>query len=100
MEDYKTTTVHQPAILISDADLDLAMDQPVEFPAYLFHTQTVERAVNFVTDAASPVEGEASRHGHILSVLAAESQPGKILQLRGNTSTRLSRLSKFILPCY
>ena len=56
---------------MSDADLNLAMDQPVEFPAYPWHTQSVERAVKLVTDAASQVEGEESRHGHLLSVLAS-----------------------------
>ena len=47
---------------MSDADLNLAMDQPVEYPAYPCHTQSVVRAVKLVTDAASPVEGKALRH--------------------------------------
>ena len=70
---------------MSDADLNLAMDQPVEFPAYPCHTQSVERAVKLVTDAASQVEMDIS------SLYWQAESPGKILQLRGNTSTRLSK---------
>ena len=47
----------------------LANDFVEVFPSFPLHTQSVERAVKLVTEAASHVCGEEKRHGYILSVI-------------------------------
>ena len=64
---------HEPFIL-SKLDLEKIEEcyaKPFEFPKYPVHSQTVERAVKLVTEAASKVAGEERRHTNILSVLAS-----------------------------
>ena len=65
--DWKKTSLHLPAIIerLSDDQLSSCIWQPHNFPAFPVHTQSVERAVKLVTEAASKVEGgdkEASVH--------------------------------------
>ena len=57
--------VTEPKILqeLSDDDLERALTSPHLFPSFPCHTQSVERAVKLVTEAASKVEGEDKRHG-------------------------------------
>ena len=55
---------------ISSEALDEACLTPVTFPPFPCHSQSVERAVKLVTEAASKVCGEDKRHTHILSVNA------------------------------
>jgi hypothetical protein len=73
MIDWKTAAVHEPYIIecISEEDLTAALDRPHNFPAFPLHTQSVERAVKLVTEAAAQVCGEEKRHEFILSVLEA-----------------------------
>ena len=42
---------------------------PKLFPHFPCHTQSVERAVKLVTEAAAKVEGEDRRHGEILATV-------------------------------
>jgi len=65
--DWKKTSLHLPAIIerLSEDQLTSCIWQPHNFPAFPVHTQSVERAVKLVTEAASKVEGEARRHQFI-----------------------------------
>lgn len=69
--DWSKTTVHLPHIIesLTDEQVCSILWGGLSFPAFPLHTQTVERAVKLVTEAASKVEGEERRHGFILSVI-------------------------------
>ena len=66
-----SSSIHLPYIIecMSDDEVASTMHQPHIFPAFPVHTQSVERAVKLVSEESSKVEGEESRHGHILSLL-------------------------------
>ena len=70
---WESTAVHQPEIIrrMTDDELEQALDNPVQFPAFPCHTQSVERAVKMVSTVTTQVEGLEARHGQILSVLAS-----------------------------
>ena len=48
-----------------------AKSEPVIFPNFPVHSQSVERCVKLVTEASTKVVGEAKRHQHILIVVGA-----------------------------
>ena len=70
--DWKKVQIVEPRILktLSCEALDEACLTPVTFPPFPCHSQSVERAVKLVTEAASKVCGGDKRHAHILSVNA------------------------------
>ena len=51
----------------SDNELRLAIDCPMNFEKFPVHSQSVERCVKLVTEAASSVYGHEKRHGFILA---------------------------------
>ena len=71
--DWNKVKVFEPEILkkMSLAKIEGAIDTPLDFPNFPVHSQTVERAVKLVTEAASVVCGADERHKHILSVNAS-----------------------------
>ena len=71
--DWSTVQVFEPTILsrINTEVLDQAIQNPLSFPEFPCHSQSVERAVKLVTEAASKVCGGERRHNHIVSVVAA-----------------------------
>ena len=64
--------VVEPTILskVSNEVLDEAYTTPLTFPKFPCHSQSVERAVKLVTEAASKVYRVDKRHEHIVSVTA------------------------------
>ena len=64
-------SVHLPFIIecLSDQEVASTLWKPKVFPGFPLHTQSVERAVKLVTEAASHVCGEEKRHGYILFVI-------------------------------
>ena len=73
--DWKSVKVYEPAILAKlDTDqLNLTKLEPLVFPDFPAHSQSVERGVKLVTEAATKVAGELRRHQHILSVIQARN---------------------------
>ena len=71
--DWSEVQVVEPSILsrISTDLLDQAVLNPITFPEFPCHSQSVERAVKLVTEAASKVCGADRRHNHIVSVIAS-----------------------------
>ena len=71
--DWSSVQVFEPEILsrLSNAALDEASANSLCFPKFPCHSQSVERAVKLVTEAASKVCGGDKRHNHIVSVVAA-----------------------------
>ena len=71
--DWDTVKVYEPSILVKleSEQLENAKLEPVAFPKFPLHSQSVERSVKLVTEAATKVVGEAKRHQHILSVVGA-----------------------------
>ena len=71
--DWSKVEIFEPAILseIDSQLLDQAVTTPIVFPDFPCHSQSVERAVKLVTEAASKVCGADRRHNHIVSVLAS-----------------------------
>ena len=71
MINWQTASVHLPFIIerLSDQEVASTLWKPKVFPGFPLHTQSVERAVKLVTEAASHVCGEEKRHGYILSVI-------------------------------
>ena len=69
--DWKSQTVQECSILSSLGieDLDNAITMPLSFPSYPLHSQSVERCVKLVSEAATKVVGGEKRHQHILSVV-------------------------------
>lgn len=69
---WASLKITEPKIIqeLGDDDLEAALTTPHQFPPFPCHTQSVERAVKLVTEAASQVEGEENRHGEILSKVA------------------------------
>ena len=70
--DWGQVEVFEPALLseMSNDLLDQAVESPIIFPYFPCHSQSVERAVKLVTEAAHKVCGADRRHNHIVSVLA------------------------------
>ena len=68
--------LYEPFILMkfSKADLMKAYGEPITFPDYQCHTQSVERAVKMVSEASKVVCGEKRRHEHILAVDASRRE--------------------------
>ena len=71
--DWSQVQVAEPSILsrIGTDMLDQAVSNPITFPGFPCHSQSVERAVKLVTEAASKVCGADRRHNHIVSVIAS-----------------------------
>ena len=71
--DWSQVQVAEPSILsrIGTDMLDQAVSNPITFPGFPCHSQSVERAVKLVTEAASKVCGPDRRHNHIVSVIAS-----------------------------
>ena len=67
----KLLQVHEASILsnLDNEDLDNAIINPHIFPMYPAHSQSVERCVKLVSEAAVKVVGLEKRHQHILSVV-------------------------------
>ena len=70
--DWSTVKVWEPSILsrISTAKLEDICSVPHIFPKFPCHSQSVERAVKLVTEAAGKVCGGEKRHDHIVTVIA------------------------------
>ena len=66
-------TVWEPRILkkLSSDQIDAAVQNPIHFPKYPCHSQTVERMVKLVTECSSSVYGEKNQRGKIVAVLAS-----------------------------
>ena len=58
--DIKIEKVYEPFVLqkMSDKDISSALKEPLVFPSYPLHSQSVERAVKLVTSAAKSVCGD------------------------------------------
>ena len=71
--DWKSVKLYEPFILakLDTNQLDLLKSEPFCFPDFPVHSQSVERCVKLVTEAATKVVGESRRHQHILSVIEA-----------------------------
>ena len=71
--DWSKVVVFEPALLseISNDELFQSIQAPLNFPNFPCHSQSVERAVKLVTEAAFKVCGADRRHNHIVSVLAS-----------------------------
>ena len=54
-------------------ELNAAIISPIIMPQFPVHSQSVERGVKLVTEAASKVVGEAKRHQHILSIIESRN---------------------------
>lgn len=67
MFDWDDTLVTEPPLTvdISESSLMNILAAPLDVEHYPVHTQTVERTVRIVTEAASAVVGESARHGYI-----------------------------------
>ena len=52
-------------LALSDDELRGLVEKPLLVPFYPCHTQTVERAIKLVTEAAGSVVGAESRDGYI-----------------------------------
>ena len=57
MIDWKTASIHEPYIIecFTEEKLAATQEQPYIFPHFPVHSQSVERAVKLVTEAASQV---------------------------------------------
>lgn len=73
MIDWTEIKLYEPEILrrIDLEQLEMAISQPLSFPNFPCHSQSVERTVKLVTEAASQVCGQENRHSRIISVLAS-----------------------------
>ena len=71
--DWSQVQIVEPSILsrISTEMLEQACQTPMSFPKFPCHSQSVERAVNLVTQASCKVCGGDNRHNHIVSVIAS-----------------------------
>ena len=71
--DWKTVKIYEPSILkkLDSEKLNATKLEPFSFPKFPLHSQSVERSVKLVTEAASKVVGEERRHQHILSIIEA-----------------------------
>ena len=65
--------IFEPRILqkFSNNELMEAYAEPLSFPDYPVHSQSVERTVKLVSEASKVVVGEDNRHAHIVGVIAA-----------------------------
>ena len=65
--DWKAETITEPVFTarMSLAELDALKMAPLELPPYSLHTQSCERAVKLVTEAAESVCGWAKRDGFV-----------------------------------
>ena len=73
--DSKDSTIYEPTILsrFDNEELNAAIISPIIMPQFPVHSQSVERGVKLVTEAASKVVGEAKRHQHILSIIESRN---------------------------
>ena len=71
MIDWRKIKIVEPKIIqqLSTEELEDIIHTPKLFPHFPCHTQSVERAVKLVTEAAAKVEGEDRRHGEILATV-------------------------------
>ena len=60
MIDWNKTPIHLPYIIecLSADEVNSTLQQPLIFPSFPVHTQSVERAVKLVSEASSIVEGQ------------------------------------------
>ena len=67
----KDATIYEPAILskMDNDELKEVIIKPVSFPHFPLHSQSVERGVKLVSEAATKVVGGKKRHQHILSLI-------------------------------
>ena len=65
----------EPSIIqkIHDNVLESSILEPINFPQYPLHSQSVEHSVKLVTEAASQVVGAENRHKNILTKLKARA---------------------------
>ena len=71
--DWDKVEVFEPTLLseIGSEELAQSVVKPLIFPNFPCHSQSVERAVKLVTEAAYKVWGTDRRHNHIVSVIAS-----------------------------
>ena len=65
--DWDKETIHEPVFscTLNQAELKRIQDIPMSVPYYTLHTQSTERAVKQVTEAAAAVCGYERRDGYI-----------------------------------
>ena len=66
--DWNKIEVHEPFILEKKTDEEIcaAVKDPLEFPPYSLHSQSVERAVKLVSTSTQNVCGAENRHANCL----------------------------------
>ena len=85
--DLKKVKVFEPFILkkLSDEEISSALDNPLVFPPYSLHSQSVERAVKLVSTATQNVCGAEKRHEYCLSIIASrKSRTAEALSTKKN----------------
>ena len=85
--DLKKVKVCEPLILkkLSDEEISSALDNPLVFPPYSLHSQSVERAVKLVSTATQNVCGAEKRHEYCLSIIASrKSRTAEALSTKKN----------------
>ena len=63
---------------LSKTDIEAIIDQTLEVPYYPLHTQSMERAVKFTTEASSSVFGFKKHHCYILSIALYDNKKNLI----------------------
>ena len=68
--DWNNVKLFEPKIIknLSDEKLNSIIKEPINFPKFPCHSQSVERSVKLVTLASNKVCGQDRRHGFILGV--------------------------------
>ena len=78
MIDWGQELNHEPPYIASltDEEVTLILDNPLQVPKWPNHTQAVERAVKAVTEASSAVTGFKERDGFIRQrILSRKEMP-------------------------
>ena len=73
--DSADSTIHEPTILtrLDNEELNSAITTPIIMPEFPVHSQSVERGVKLVSEAATKVVGQEKRHQHILSIIESRA---------------------------
>ena len=73
--DSADSTIHEPTILtrLDNEELNSAITTPIIMPEFPVHSQSVERGVKLVSEAATKAVGEEKRHQHILSIIESRA---------------------------
>ena len=74
--DFDKLKIYEPRILkkLSSEDIESALQNPLDFPSYPCHSQTVERMVKLVTEVSCEVYGEKKQQEKAIAVLASRKK--------------------------